>query len=134
MVLPLIPIIAGGLGIGSGFGIASFLDKGKKEQHIAQPSKIDIHAPTEAWQYSPTQIFAPTTQYQIRSPGAQQTSKKVIETISKPSQTLTPSITPSITPTAGVGEQSSILPIVVVAVVGVIAYGYVKGKGKGKKK
>lgn len=127
MVLPLIPIAAGILGIGSGYGIASFLDGGKKERHTT--SYQYTHAPTEAWQYSPTQIFAPTTQYQISSPGAQQTSKKVIETVSKPSQTLTPSIAPQLTAPGG---KSELLPIAIIAIAGVVAYGYVKGKGKKK--
>ena len=130
MVFPLLPIgvgLATGLG---GFGLGSLFGKTKKEQQIAQPSNIDVYSPTEAWQYSPTQIFAPTTQYQIRSPGASQVSKKVIETVSTPSQTVSPTVSPQIIPTAGVETKSELLPIVLIAVAGIVAFGYMKGKQK----
>jgi hypothetical protein len=125
MVLPLLPIIAGGALLGGGAGIGWGL--GKKEE------KVSTYAPTttttEAWQYSPVQTYAPTLQYQIHSPEAQQISKKVIETVSKPSMEVSPTIAPAITgKEAGAGGIST--PVIAIAAVAVVAGLYLMKKKK----
>lgn len=114
MVLPLIPIVAGASLLGGGAGIGWGL--GKKEE------KVSTYAPTttttEAWQYSPIQTYAPTIQYQLQSPGAQQISKKTVETISKPAMKVTPTVSPDIIgKEGGSGISTGVIAIAAVAVV-----------------
>jgi hypothetical protein len=128
MVLPLLPIIAGASLLGGGAGIGFGLGKGKKE--VATTTYAPTTTTTEAWQYSPVQTYAPTLQYQIHSPEAQQISKKVIETVSKPSQKVMPKVSPQVTGAeAGAGGIST--PVIAIAAVAVVAGLFLM---KGKKK
>jgi hypothetical protein len=127
MVLPLIPIAVAGLAGGGGFGIGSMLSK-KGE------TKTTTYAPTitttEAWQYSPVQTYAPTLQYQIHSPEAQQISKKVIETVSKPSQKVIPKVSPQVTGAEAAAGGISTPVIAIAAVAVVVGLFLMKGKKK----
>lgn len=91
MVLPLIPIAIAGAGLGGGFGIGSWLSKGKKEIHAEKeyfaPTTTEIYAPTHA----PQVQFAPVTSYayqgpiyQIESPGAKAKKEQIMDVVSKP--------------------------------------------------
>lgn len=132
MVLPLLPIIAGGALLGGGAGIGWGLGKGKKETITTTyaPTIAPVTTTTEAWQYAPVQTYAPTVQYQIQSPQAQQISKKVIETVSKPAQAVTPTVTPSISPAVtGVEAPAGISTgVIAIAVVGLVAVMLLKKK------
>lgn len=140
MVLPVLPlIVAGILGGAGGFSLSSLLKGTKKE---ASTHTTTTYAPTiaptetftEAWQYSPVQTYAPTTQYQIESPGAEMVSKKTITQESYPEQRLDPRISPKVTPsiTTEGGEGSNFTVLALIAAAAVIGYGLTT-RGKEKK-
>jgi hypothetical protein len=137
MVLPLLPIIAGGALLGGGAGLGWGL--GKKEG-----AKTTTYAPTitEAAPYqtfAPEVQFAPVTTYGyqgattiISSPEAQITKKQVMDVKSVPKQfgmwdipqTISPEVTGA---AAGAGGIST--PVIAIAAVAVVAALYL-----GKKK
>jgi hypothetical protein len=136
MVLPLLPIIAGGALLGGGAGLGWGL--GKKEG-----AKTTTYAPTitEAAPYqtfAPEVQFAPVTTYGyqgpttiISSPEARVTKKQVMDVKSAPKQfgmwdipqTISPEVTGA---AAGAGGIST--PVIAIAVVGVVAALYLTKK------
>lgn len=147
MVLPLIPIAIAGLGGAGGFGLASWLGRGKKQMaEIHAPQ--EYYAPTittieaEPYQYYAPQVqFAPVTTYGyvgpttiIDSPGARVKKEQIIDVISQPTQrgawefpidvTQAPEHRPG--DIAGVNMTH----IAIIAAVGVIGYSLLKKKKK----
>ena len=94
MVLPAIPIIIAGLAGGGGFGLGSWLGKGKKgaEIHAPQEHYAPTITTTEAFaHYHPRLQFAPVTTYGyqgatyiIDSPGATSKKEQTMDIVSRP--------------------------------------------------
>ena len=139
MVLPLIPIAIAGAAAGGGFGIGSWLSKGKKEIHAPYeyyaPTTSEIYAPTHA----PQLQFAPVTSYAyqgattiISSPGAVAKKEQIIDVVSKPEQAGAWDFPISVAqaPTHAPGDVSgvNITHIALIAVVGAAAIMFIKKK------
>ncbi|GAH24968.1 unnamed protein product [marine sediment metagenome] len=95
MVLPLIPIAIAGLASGGGFGLGTWLSRGKKgttEIHAEQEHYAPTITTTEAFaHYHPRLQFAPVSTYAyqgptyiIDSPGAVSKKEQILDIVSKP--------------------------------------------------
>lgn len=135
MVLPLLPIIAGGALLGGGAGIGWGLGK-KEEKVITYAPTITEAAPYQT--YAPQVQFAPVTTYGyqgattiISSPEAQITKKQVMDVESIPKQLGTWDIPTTIAPKVTGAEAAAggiSAPVIAIAVVGVIAALYLTKK------
>ena len=138
MVLPLLPIIAGGALLGGGAGLGWGLGKKGGGTTSTYAPTITEAAPYQT--YAPQVQFAPVTSYAyqgattiISSPEAQISKKQITEAVSKPSmvggwdipQTIAPKVTGA---AAGAGGIST--PVIAIAVVGVVAALYLGKKKK----
>ena len=142
MVLPLIPIAIAGVAAGGGFGIGSWLSKGKKEIHAEKeyfaPTTSIIEA--DPYQYYAPQVqFAPVTSYAyqgattiISSPGAVAKKEQIIDLVSKPEQMGAWDFPVSVSqaPEHKPGDVSgvNITHIALIAVVGAAAIMFIKKK------
>ena len=148
MVLPLIPIAIAGLAGGGGFGLGSWLGKGKKGSEIHAPQ--EHYAPTitttEAFaHYHPRLQFAPVTSYGyqgatyiIDSPGATSKKEQVMDIVSKPTADFGAIDYPTdIAGSRREGEgavSGTNLPLIAgIAVVGAVAIMFMKKKKGGNK-
>ena len=145
MAFPVIPVLSGIAGLGAGAGLMGALGGGKKEEVKHAP--FEYYAPTTSKtqqltyapqvQYSPQYTYAyQGGTYIIESPGA--TSKKE----QQQKATLTPeqrgewalpisvSQAPTHTPQYAEGADigTSLLPLMIVGVIGLIGYGIVTRK------
>jgi hypothetical protein len=137
MVLPLLPIIAGGALLGGGAGLGWGLGKKGVTKTTTYAPTITEAAPYQT--YAPQVQFAPVSSYAyqgattiISSPEAQITKKQAMEVKSAPKQLGTWDIPTTIAPkvtgaAAGAGGIST--PVIAIAAVAVVAALYL-----GKKK
>lgn len=138
MVLPLIPIaIAGGASL-AGFGLGGMFGGAKKEIHAEK----EYYAPTVSKVYAPTHApqlqFAPVTTYGyvgpttiIESPGARVKKEQIMDVISKPEQMGTWELPISVAQEPKHTKDiagTNLTHIAIIAVIGVVAYGFLKGK------
>lgn len=136
-MLPLLPIAIAGLG--GGFGLGSWLSKGKKEIHAEKeyyaPTTTKIHAPT----YAPQLQFAPVTSYAyqgattiISSPGAVVKKQQIMEVVSKPEQAGSWDFPIGVTqdPTHTPGDVSGVnmTHIAIIGAVSLVAFAVIKKK------
>ena len=127
MVLPLLPIIAGGALLGGGAGIGWGLGKKEAGDTITYAPTITEAAPYQT--YAPQVQFAPVTSYAyqgattiISSPEASIAKKQIVDVVSKPEmvgkwdipQTIAPMVTGK---AAGAGISTPVIAIAAVAVV-----------------
>ena len=137
MVLPLLPIIAGGALLGGGAGLGWGLGKKGVTKTTTYAPTITEAAPYQT--FAPEVQFAPVTTYGyqgattiISSPEAQITKKQIMDVKSAPKQfgmwDIPQTISPEVTGTAaGAGGIST--PVIAIAAVAVVAALYL-----GKKK
>ena len=148
MAFPVVPVLSGIAGLGAGAGLMGALSKGKKET-VVKHAPYEYYAPTEskvyAPQYAPQVQYAPQISYQyeggtyiIESPGATSKKEMRLEPTSIPEQrgewalpisvSQAPTHTPQYAEGADIG--TSLLPLVIVSVIGLIGYGIVPRKKK----
>ena len=136
MVLPLLPIIAGGALLGGGAGLGWGLSKKEGSKTTTYAPTITEAAPYQT--YAPEIQFAPVTTYAyqgattiISSPEAQITKKQVMDVKSAPKQfgmwDIPQTISPEVTG-AAVGAGGISTPVIAIAVVGVVAALYLTKK------
>ena len=136
MVLPLLPIIAGGTLLGGGAGVGWGLGKKKAGDVITYAPTITEAAPYQT--YAPQVQFAPVTSYAyqgattiISSPEAQITKKQITEAVSKPEMRGTWDIPQMISP-AVTGKEAAAggisTPVIAIAAVAVVAALYLTKK------
>lgn len=136
MVLPLLPIIAGGALLGGGAGIGWGLGKKEAGDTITYAPTITEAAPYQT--YAPQVQFAPVTSYAyqgattiISSPEAQITKKQITEAVSKPEMRGTWDIPQIISP-AVTGKEAAAggisTPVIAIAAVAVVAALYLTKK------
>ena len=148
MAFPVIPVLSGIAGLGAGAGIMGALGKGKKETEIKH-APYEYYAPTESEVYAP--MYAPQVQYSpqisyayqggtyiIESPGATSKKEQHQQATLTPEQRGTwelpisvsqaPTHTPQYAEGADIG--ASLLPLAIVGVIGLVAYGIVTRKKK----
>lgn len=136
MVLPLLPIIAGGALLGGGAGIGWGLGKKGPTTTTTYAPTITEAAPYQT--YAPQVQFAPVTSYAyqgattiISSPEAQIAKKQVMEVKSIPEQIGTWDIPTTIAPKVTGAEAAAggiSTPVIALAVVGVVAALYLTKK------
>ena len=147
MAFPVIPVLSGIAGLGAGAGLMGALGGGKKEEVKHAP--YEYYAPTTSRVYAP--MYAPQVQYSpqfsyqyeggtyiIESPGATSKKEMRLEPTSIPEQrgewalpisvSQAPTHTPQYAEGADIG--TSLLPLVIVSVIGLIGYGIVTRKKK----
>jgi hypothetical protein len=98
-----------------------------------------IYAPQSQTTISST--YAPQLSYILNSPGAAIKNAMDIATSQTPEQegswlipyTQTPTVSPSQEATQETGIGTDLLPIVVIGIIGLVAYGFVSNRGKKKK-
>ena len=139
MVLPLLPLIGGLAAFSSGGWAGSALAKSKKGSDVTQGGTVyhpySHYQPVNTLQYTHNpQIQYPSYQTMIESPFGSQTTKKSIESTMNPSQAVAPQW---YQPGTSISEPGStpmegMMPLALIAVVGVLGYGMINKKG-GKK-
>ena len=142
MVLPLIPLAIGAAGLGGGFGIGSWLSKGKKEIHAEKEyfAPTSTHIEAEPYQYYNPQLqFAPVTSYGyqgatniISSPGAVSKKEQIMDVVSRPEQTGTWDIPTSVSQSPKHTQGVDMTTIAIIAAVALVAAAVV-GKSKKRK-
>ncbi len=148
MAFPVIPVLSGIAGLGAGAGIMGALAKGKKEEHNVYHQPYEYYAPSplnyEMEVFAPQIQYSPQVSYQyegatyiIESPGAVSKKEQSLEQTSTPKQKGTWDFPVDITqephhePQLGeVSSGTSLLPVVIVAVIGLLAYGFITRKRK----
>jgi len=142
MAVPLIPILSGIAGLGAGAGIMGALDGGKKEEITHAP--YEYYAPTtsktEQITYAPQVQYSPQLSYAyqggtyiISSPSAVSKKQQEVKSQLIPEQRATwefPISTyqePTHSPVQG-GVGTDLTKIAVIAVVGLVAYGFITKK------
>ncbi len=148
MAFPIIPVLSGIAGLGAGAGIMGALSGGKKEEHTITHAPYEYYAPTISETYQET--YAPQIQYSpqityayqggtyiIHSPEAVSKKEQQAMGISEPKQRgewkypITTEQEPHHEPQMGeVDIGTSLLPIVIVAVIGLLGYGFITRKRK----
>ena len=138
MVLPLVPLFAAAAGgLATGWAQSAYL--GKKNTNNKPVSGDTIHHPYSTYQphhelqytHNPV-ITYPTYQTMVDSPLGRQTSKKEISSESYPTQVSEPSWSTPSQVAAAPSAGSDMMPLALIAVVGVLGYGMINKKG-GKK-
>ncbi len=144
MAFPIIPVLSGIAGMGAGAGIMGALGGGKKE--IIEHAPYEYYAPTTSEVYAPT--YAPQVQYSPQISYQYEGGTYIISSpyaVSKKEQKQAPTLTPeqrgvweypitvsqAPTHTPQYGDVgASLLPIAVISVIGLIAYGLITRRKK----
>lgn len=142
MALPLIPILSGIAGLGAGAGIMGTFGDGKKEEIHHAP--YEYYAPTtsktEQVTYAPQVQYSPQLSYAyqggtyiISSPSAVSKKQQEVKSQLIPEQSATwefPISTyqqPTHSPVQG-GVGTDLTKIAIIAVIGLVAYGFITKK------
>ena len=142
MALPLIPILSGIAGLGTGVGVMGALGGGKKEEIKHAP--FEYYAPTtsktEQITYAPQVQYSPQLSYAyqggtyiISSPSAVSKKQQEVKSQLIPEQSATwefPISTyqqPTHSPVQG-GVGTDLTKIAIIAVIGLVAYGFITKK------
>jgi len=142
MVFPIIPVLSGVAGLGAGAGIMGALGGGKKEEIHHAP--YEYYAPTtsktEQFTYAPQVQYSPQLSYAyqggtyiISSPSAVSKKQQEVKSQLIPEQSATwefPISTyqqPTHSPVQG-GVGTDLTKIAIIAVIGLVAYGFITKK------
>ncbi len=152
MAFPVIPVLSGIAGLGAGAGIMGALGSGKKEEHNIYHQPYEYYAPSpleyELEVFAPQIQYSPQISYQyegatyiINSPEATSKKEQSMKQTSTPRQKGTWEFPADITQEphhepqmgevdTGTSLSSTLLPIVVIAVIGLLGYGFITRKRK----